>query len=158
MQQCREGWHLIDEPPEHVGDAEPVDDLDADEGFSADGWGNAARRARSTRRRQDAPDLPRVPMDQRTTGRVFIDPKTGHTYRPSMFLTLTLGSYGKVVPGTGVPVDPDRYDYRRAALDALLFPRLVDRFWQNLDRKSTRLNSSHANISYAVFCLKKKRK
>src|SRR3712207_7959089 len=28
----------------------------------------------------------------------------------------------------------------------------------NLDRKSTRLNSSHANISYAVFCLKKKNK
>src|SRR3712207_8074570 len=27
----------------------------------------------------------------------------------------------------------------------------------NQDRKSTRLNSSHANISYAVFCLKKKR-
>src|SRR3712207_7357637 len=29
-------------------------------------------------------------------------------------------------------------------------------FWR--DRKSTRLNSSHANISYAVFCLKKKKK
>src|SRR3712207_8071373 len=31
--------------------------------------------------------------------------------------------------------------------------------WQHLeqDRKSTRLNSSHANISYAVFCLKKKK-
>src|SRR3712207_8626315 len=28
----------------------------------------------------------------------------------------------------------------------------------HLDRKSTRLNSSHANISYAVFCLKKKTK
>src|SRR3712207_8526548 len=28
----------------------------------------------------------------------------------------------------------------------------------NADRKSTRLNSSHANISYAVFCLKKKHK
>src|SRR2546430_10387448 len=27
----------------------------------------------------------------------------------------------------------------------------------NLDRKSTRLNSSHSQISYAVFCLKKKR-
>src|SRR3712207_6851625 len=27
---------------------------------------------------------------------------------------------------------------------------------RNRDRKSTRLNSSHANISYAVFCLKKK--
>src|SRR3712207_8466545 len=29
---------------------------------------------------------------------------------------------------------------------------------QHVDRKSTRLNSSHANISYAVFCLKKKKK
>src|SRR3712207_6989512 len=29
---------------------------------------------------------------------------------------------------------------------------------ERLDRKSTRLNSSHANISYAVFCLKKKKK
>src|SRR3712207_8492930 len=29
---------------------------------------------------------------------------------------------------------------------------------RRLDRKSTRLNSSHANISYAVFCLKKKNK
>src|SRR3712207_7603789 len=28
---------------------------------------------------------------------------------------------------------------------------------RNADRKSTRLNSSHANISYAVFCLKKKK-
>src|SRR3712207_7947187 len=28
---------------------------------------------------------------------------------------------------------------------------------KRLDRKSTRLNSSHANISYAVFCLKKKK-
>src|SRR5690242_21514867 len=29
---------------------------------------------------------------------------------------------------------------------------------QTLDRKSTRLNSSHMSISYAVFCLKKKKK
>src|SRR3712207_8535303 len=29
-------------------------------------------------------------------------------------------------------------------------------YFANQDRKSTRLNSSHANISYAVFCLKKK--
>src|SRR3712207_7153329 len=35
-------------------------------------------------------------------------------------------------------------------------PREVDRA-QVEDRKSTRLNSSHANISYAVFCLKKKK-
>src|SRR3712207_8865783 len=31
----------------------------------------------------------------------------------------------------------------------------LDRTHVRLDRKSTRLNSSHANISYAVFCLKK---
>src|SRR3712207_7492455 len=37
------------------------------------------------------------------------------------------------------------------SLDALL------RDHAPLDRKSTRLNSSHANISYAVFCLKKKK-
>src|SRR5437870_13012116 len=30
--------------------------------------------------------------------------------------------------------------------------------WQEIDRKSTRLNSSHVAISYAVFCLKKKKK
>src|SRR3712207_7957147 len=35
-----------------------------------------------------------------------------------------------------------------------IFPRQV----HLLDRKSTRLNSSHANISYAVFCLKKKKR
>src|SRR5258707_9624351 len=29
---------------------------------------------------------------------------------------------------------------------------------EQIDRKSTRLNSSHANISYAVFCLKKKKR
>src|SRR3712207_7422076 len=39
----------------------------------------------------------------------------------------------------------------RLALDAP--PEAVG---AELDRKSTRLNSSHANISYAVFCLKKK--
>src|SRR3712207_7056471 len=31
-----------------------------------------------------------------------------------------------------------------------------ERVEREIDRKSTRLNSSHANISYAVFCLKKK--
>src|SRR3712207_7511882 len=46
----------------------------------------------------------------------------------------------------------------RHRLDAV-FQRRAERAQgaqQPLDRKSTRLNSSHANISYAVFCLKKK--
>src|SRR5690625_6812336 len=39
-----------------------------------------------------------------------------------------------------------------AAKDYVLIPKLVEK----IDRKSTRLNSSHVAISYAVFCLKKK--
>src|SRR5258707_8584896 len=37
-------------------------------------------------------------------------------------------------------------------------PRELGSEPRKLDRKSTRLNSSHAHISYAVFCLKKKKK
>lgn len=58
--------------------------------------GGTGRRSRSTRRRQDAPNLPRRPVSARTTGPVFTAPD-GKTYRPSMFLTLTLDSYGKVL-------------------------------------------------------------
>jgi Replication initiator protein, pSAM2 len=83
---------------------------------------------RSTRRRQDAPDLPRRPVENRTVGRVFAG-----RYRPSTFLTLTLDSYGRV-DSDGAAVDPDRYDYRRAARDAIHFPALLDRFWQNTRR------------------------
>src|SRR3712207_7805357 len=43
-------------------------------------------------------------------------------------------------------------------LPCSLSPLPVPRVCHYLDRKSTRLNSSHANISYAVFCLKKKKK
>src|SRR3712207_6970935 len=46
-------------------------------------------------------------------------------------------------------VGPAFVRQRRAGLDRVEFCRG--------DRKSTRLNSSHANISYAVFCLKKKK-
>src|SRR5207253_10968204 len=42
-----------------------------------------------------------------------------------------------------------QHTYRR-------FPDGLRRLRQRLDRKSTRLNSSHVAISYAVFCLKKK--
>src|SRR3712207_7852383 len=41
--------------------------------------------------------------------------------------------------------------------DILRFRSTMHEFGGVLDRKSTRLNSSHANISYAVFCLKKKK-
>src|SRR3712207_7589751 len=63
--------------------------------------------------------------------------------------------------------DPDQHEAEDGT--AMDRRRLQPEFWRDLlrhdgdererhasDRKSTRLNSSHANISYAVFCLKKK--
>lgn len=130
MQQCAEGWHRTDEPPAplpaDLGNDDQVADVD-EPGENGEG----DRRVRSTRRRDDAPDLPRVPAEDRTVGRVYSTP-AGREYRPSMFLTLTLPSYGPV--RDGVPALPGSYDYRRAALDALHFAKLVDRFWQNLRR------------------------
>jgi len=170
VQQCRDGWHLEDEPvspPPRPDDwqswllekraetqqqrdqAAPVGEdttglggllaeLDAElaktgiRGHSDPGPKNGTRRHRSTRRRQDTPDLPRRKVASRTTGRVFTAPD-GKTYRPSMFVTLTLDSYGKVTDD-GTPVDPGSYDYRQAARDALHFAALFDRFIQNLRR------------------------
>src|SRR5947209_14716879 len=51
--------------------------------------------------------------------------------------------------------DLDRSEFIHA--DAPVQDFLRSGFGVEKDRKSTRLNSSHANISYAVFCLKKKK-
>jgi hypothetical protein len=92
----------------------------------------SGRRHRSTRRRQDAPPLPRRTVDPRTVGKTYTTPD-GKTFRPSLFLTLTCPSYGRV-KDDGTPADPGAYDYTRAARDALHFAALFDRFMQNLRR------------------------
>src|SRR3712207_8875433 len=46
-------------------------------------------------------------------------------------------------------------NYRTWVANTLLLDNALATMGAGLDRKSTRLNSSHANISYAVFCLKK---
>src|SRR3712207_7701044 len=56
----------------------------------------------------------------------------------------------------------DVYDGARAIWNLNELEVVNGEIWANVwqtdrDRKSTRLNSSHANISYAVFCLKKKK-
>ncbi|TQM72270.1 hypothetical protein FHX41_6067 [Actinomadura hallensis] len=171
--QCRQGWHLTEEPvitradPDeeqrawmelraHAAAARDRAAVDgAAEGEDVEFWdavvrdldnelertgvrgalktdASKSRRTRSTRRRQDAPDLPRRPVDSRTVGKVFRG-RDGKAFRPSIFLTLTLDSYGRV-RSDGTPVDPDGYDYTRAARDALHFSKLVDRFVQNLRR------------------------
>src|SRR3712207_8014903 len=55
----------------------------------------------------------------------------------------------------GLPHEPERLAARHVEGDRV---DRVDRRGATADRKSTRLNSSHANISYAVFCLKKKKR
>src|SRR5271165_1123329 len=91
-----------------------------------------SRRHRSTRRRQDAPDLPRRKVSPRTVGKTYTTPD-GKTFRPSLFLTLTCPSYGRVGED-GAPADPSSYNYDQAARDALAFAALFDRFIQNLRR------------------------
>src|SRR3712207_8323627 len=63
-------------------------------------------------------------------------------------------------PYTTLFRSPGQRDPRRLAnchrLEQVLVPIIDQIRGEQPDRKSTRLNSSHANISYAVFCLKKK--
>ncbi|MEU4323188.1 replication initiator [Nocardia fluminea] len=89
-------------------------------------------RKRSTMRRQETPDLPRKKVTKTTVGRLYAG-----KYRPSMFLTLTLPSYGRV-DSDGAAINPETYNYRQAARDIIHFARLYDRFVQNYRRASGR--------------------
>src|SRR3712207_6897870 len=80
----------------------------------------------------------------------------------------TLFPYTTLFRSRGTPRDPgerprpDGGEHADAEQTGEQVPRQVQGPHQladrQQDRKSTRLNSSHANISYAVFCLKKKKK
>src|SRR5688572_13269127 len=66
--------------------------------------------------------------------------------------------------GLGIEINPElvaksRANARNAGVESRVSFREQDLFKTDLspDRKSTRLNSSHSQISYAVFCLKKKK-
>src|SRR3712207_7234925 len=64
-------------------------------------------------------------------------------------------------PFTREPYSRDPRNVARKAEEYLASTGIADTAYfgpEAEDRKSTRLNSSHANISYAVFCLKKKKK
>src|SRR5688572_32601685 len=65
-----------------------------------------------------------------------------HTVVMAVMLTLVAGGFGVWVRATS--------NRKRQQYQAVLTER------SRVDRKSTRLNSSHSQISYAVFCLKKK--
>src|SRR3712207_8347640 len=64
----------------------------------------------------------------------------------TLFRSLTATAIATII-GTLTALALSRYDFRgKTFADSAIYAA---------DRKSTRLNSSHANISYAVFCLKK---
>src|SRR3712207_8689710 len=75
--------------------------------------------------------------------------------RSTLFPYTTLFRSALVVR-VGFGAGEDVADGRYASAMELPAPRRRTRRTAALDRKSTRLNSSHANISYAVFCLKQK--
>src|SRR2546422_2268840 len=78
----------------------------------------------------------------------FVDPHTVEVVADGSS-TLLRGDYVLVACGTRSAHSPDiPFDGKR----------ILDTDRNHLDRKSTRLNSSHGYISYAVFCLKKKKK
>src|SRR3712207_8016073 len=62
--------------------------------------------------------------------------------------------------GTGLRIVGSRHSRDALRLREFAVRNRLPHEWIELeeDRKSTRLNSSHANISYAVFCLKKKKR
>src|SRR5438034_2143446 len=71
---------------------------------------------------------------------------------PTEIYTLSLHDALPISPATARAAHPHvRRPARRRAPDRPAPPA-----WRRRDRKSTRLNSSHTVISYAVFCLKKK--
>src|SRR3989442_9248903 len=71
-------------------------------------------------------------------------------FRSTVHLVTSMLDDGPIVAQAAVPVfDTDTVE---ALSDRILIEE------HRLDRKSTRLNSSHVRISYAVFCLKKKKK
>src|SRR5258707_9624077 len=78
----------------------------------------------------------------------FNDTATTEIYTLPLHAALPI-SMGPIPADNWLPLAPDGSSFGPEPA------ALADRF-ALLDRKSTRLNSSHANISYAVFCLKKK--
>src|SRR5688572_32406493 len=74
--------------------------------------------------------------------------------RSTLFPYTTLFRSGRLRADRGGPRAPEDADLvRRVGVGAVLAAH-----GRGADRKSTRLNSSHSQISYAVFCLKKKKK
>src|SRR3712207_7183988 len=83
-------------------------------------------------------------------GSTSMRPKGGWSSSGTQNMQPSMGQYSMQAGG---PAQPGQESVGMARRRGFFF-----RVALPLDRKSTRLNSSHANISYAVFCLKKKKR
>src|SRR3712207_8900160 len=90
----------------------------------------------------------------------FNDSATTEIYTLSLHDALPISDLETLLPGSGLEGVDGVHESYHTGLDGHYHrvspgpaPEVLD---ASQDRKSTRLNSSHANISYAVFCLKKK--
>src|SRR2546430_13246964 len=71
------------------------------------------------------------------------------------YTTLFRSTTDHISPAGSIPVDSPAGKY---LITNGVKPHEFNSYGARRDRKSTRLNSSHSQISYAVFCLKKKKK
>src|SRR5258705_9331410 len=90
----------------------------------------------------------------------FNDTATTEIYTLSLHDALPISFCGAATPwsdwcATACGVGGSKSWVQRSRWERWSSPRPMSRSWPR-DRKSTRLNSSHLGISYAVFCLKKK--
>src|SRR5688572_32209522 len=69
---------------------------------------------------------------------------------------LSVSSPADIAIRLDLPAPRRAWSFRNAYAGVLGLGQRIDQF-RALDRKSTRLNSSHSQISYAVLCLKKKK-
>src|SRR5207245_11510792 len=93
----------------------------------------------------------------RSSSFFFHDPATTHLYTLSLHDALPISQAVASLHDLPHAIPNVRIEYaQRTAHVPVGFWRTVGHS-QNPDRKSTRLNSSHGSISYAVFCLKKKK-
>src|SRR3712207_9459072 len=88
---------------------------------------------------------------------IFNDTATTEIYTLSLHDALPISSSSVARTSTTSDVRLSDRDARDHCTDPTTPPASATTRAARVDRKSTRLNSSHANISYAVFCLKKKK-
>src|SRR3712207_8129509 len=95
-------------------------------------------------------------------GRFAASERLGRPMRPLPHTTALGALINHITGGHIETIDEGPRSFQPMNVNFGLFPPLAQapkaEDGKRLDRKSTRLNSSHANISYAVFCLKKKKR